>query len=149
MITSSKTARARSTMSMCPFVIGSKDPGNTATERLRSLNSGLARVETQAMVTDPDLTGATQATYSLRERPLVEMLGHQHAALVQQARGVGLGHHGLVEVGLVGRVQVDHVEALAAPGEGRQRDARVLAEHPQLAALALEKIGRASGREQG
>src|SRR5512143_1274377 len=129
--TRSKMRSPRSTMSRWPFVIGSNEPGNTASELSRRLlfispffragrpGAAAKTVEAQAVVADARLPPAREAAYSLRKGVLVEVLGHRHAALVQQPRADQLQQR-KVELARVGRVQVDDVEAQPLVCEGRE-----------------------------
>src|SRR5687767_14441996 len=85
-VTASKAVRLRAMMSRWPLVMGSKDPGITARDRRLSLTRALLPlVESQTVVADAHGAGPGEAPYCRRELPFVEVLGHRHAARLQQA----------------------------------------------------------------
>src|SRR5512138_2869488 len=97
--TRSNTRRPRSTMSRWPFVIGSKEPGKTASDpsrglvfisrllRARLVRRRGAAVEAQAVIPDPKQSPSREGAYSHRKRALVEVLGDRDAALREQRVG--------------------------------------------------------------
>src|SRR5262245_60478366 len=125
MMTSSNTDSPRAMMSWCPFVIGSNEPGYTATDfrppfaRARARGRARARpsrspralsairlpfVEGQAVVSYFHFAHPLQGAYCLRERALVEMLGDHPALRREERTRAGLEER-LVEVALVRRVE--------------------------------------------
>src|SRR6185295_8162897 len=146
-VTSSKTDSPRPMMSRWPLVMGSKEPGKTASEhrrwpsRLRVGTLLLPPVEAETVVAHPDLAAPREAPYSLREGPFVEVLRDDHALVGEEARPAGSLQGGLVEVAVVGGVEVDHVEALLRVGEGPHRRPSVLAHDTNVASGAGERGG--------
>src|SRR5439155_10852680 len=146
-VTWSNTDSPRPMMSRCPLVMGSNEPGKTASERfrwpsrLRAGTLGLPPVEAETVVAHADVSGPRKVPYSLRERPFVEVLGHDDAVLGQQAPPSRPLEGRLVEVAVVGRIDVDEVEALAGLGEGGQRGRGGLADDAHLSSRRGEGGG--------
>jgi len=85
------------------------------------------------VVADALLPGASEGAYCLRKRTLVEVLRHHHPTRREKGPLAEPREQRLVEVAVVGRVQVNDVELHPLVGEGPDRRPGVLPEDPHFA----------------
>ena len=112
------------------LLLHSAPPSDVAARPVRSAR---APVEAQDVVADAFLSRAGEGAYCLRKGPLVEVLRHHHTALREKRPLAEGGEQRLVEVAVVGRVEVHDVELHPLVAEGPDGRAGVLPEDLHLA----------------